>query len=105
HTAMEPWIRELEAYTKGGGDLKDLKKRLADNGIAVVDAIGFAPWLTGDEEANKKNLESMRRDMDLVAAIGGLRIAAPPAGATELKNFDLKMAAERYRRILEIGEQ
>jgi sugar phosphate isomerase/epimerase len=104
-TAMEPWIGEINDYTKAGGDLKDLKKRFADSGIAVVDVIGFAPWLMGDAEVHKKGLEAMRRDMDLVAAIGGLRIAAPPMGATQLSNFDLNMAAERYRAILELGEQ
>jgi sugar phosphate isomerase/epimerase len=105
YTAMEPWINDLNAYARSGGDLKDLKKRFADNNIAVVDAIGFAPWLMGDEEANRKGVEAMKRDMDLVAAVGGLRIAAPPMGATQLANFDLRQAAERYRRILEVGEQ
>ncbi len=94
YTAMEPWINDLNAYAKSGGDLKDLKKRFADNNIAVVDAIGFAPWLMGDAEANKKGVESMKRDMELVATVGGLRIAAPPMGATQLADFDLRLAAD-----------
>src|SRR4051812_4588522 len=31
--AIEPWITELDAYTKGGGSLKDLGKRIADAGL------------------------------------------------------------------------
>jgi sugar phosphate isomerase/epimerase len=104
-TAMEPWVREIDAYVKAGGDLKDLRKRFEDHGIAVVDAIGFAPWLMGDGEAHKKGLDAMKRDMELVAQVGAKHIAAPPMGATALSNFDLKMAADRYREILEIGEQ
>jgi 2-keto-myo-inositol isomerase len=104
-TAMEPWVGEIGDHVKAGGDLKDLKKRFADNGLAVVDAIGFAPWLMGDEAVHKKGLEAMKRDMELVAAVGGVRIAAPPMGAQQLSNFDLNMAAERYRHILELGEQ
>ena len=103
--AMEPWVGEISDHVKAGGDLKDLKKRFADHGLAVVDAIGFAPWLMGDEAVHKKGLEAMNRDMDLVVAIGGLRIAAPPMGAQQLTNFDLNMAAERYRHILELGDQ
>jgi 2-keto-myo-inositol isomerase len=103
--AMEPWVGEINDYVKAGGALKDLKKQFADNGIAVVDAIGFAPWLMGDEEVHKKGLEAMKRDMEMVAAIGGTHIAAPPMGATQLSNFDLNLAAERYRRILELGDQ
>jgi len=105
YSAMEPWVGEISDHVKAGGDLKDLKKRFADNGLAVVDAIGFAPWLMGDEAVHKKGLEAMKHDMELVAAIGGVRIAAPPMGAQQLANFDLNLAAERYRHILELGEQ
>jgi sugar phosphate isomerase/epimerase len=105
YTAMEPWIREINDHTKTGGTLADLKKRFADNGIAVPNAIGFVPWIVGDDEARKKSLEAMKRDMDLVAQIGGTRIAAPPMGAQQLTNFDLNVAAQRYRRILELGEK
>jgi 2-keto-myo-inositol isomerase len=105
YRAIEPWVGEINDYVKAGGDVNDLKKRFADNGLAVVDAIGFAPWLMGDEAVHKKGLEAMKRDMELVAAVGGLRIAAPPMGAQQLSNFDLNLAAERYRHILELGEQ
>lgn len=106
-TAMEPWLREIEAYTKAGGDLKDLRKRFADGGIAVVDVIAFAPWLMGGDEdgANQKNMEQMKRDMETAAQVGALRIAAPPAGAFRLENLDLKLAARRYRQVLELGDQ
>jgi sugar phosphate isomerase/epimerase len=105
YTAMEPWIGEINEHVKGGGTAADLRKAFSDNGIAVVNAIGFAPWIVGDDEARKKGLDMMKRDMELVAQVGGTRIAAPPAGATELKNFDLNVAAERYRQILEMGEK
>jgi 2-keto-myo-inositol isomerase len=105
YSAIEPWISEIQDHVKGGGDLKDLKKRFADNGLAVVDAIGFAPWLMGDEQVHQKGLEAMKKDMELVAAVGGLRIAAPPMGAQQLTNFDLNLGAERYRHILELGDK
>ena len=47
----------------------------------------------------------MRRDMDLVRQIGGTRIAAPPAGATRQSGMDLFKAAQRYRKLLELGDQ
>ena len=34
--AMEPWMGGLDTYTKGGGSLKDLRKRFDDQGIQVV---------------------------------------------------------------------
>jgi sugar phosphate isomerase/epimerase len=105
YTAIEPWVGEINDYVKAGGNLKDLKKRLSDSGLAVVDAIGFVPWLMGDETVFQKSLESMKRDMEAVASIGGTRIAAPPMGATKLSSFDLKSAAQRYRRLLDLGDQ
>src|SRR5438105_3392485 len=42
--AMEPWISELDAHVKGGGSLKDLGKKIADNNLTIESAIGFAPW-------------------------------------------------------------
>ena len=42
--------------------------------------------------------------MDLVRQIGGSRIAAPPVGVTNQAGLDLFAAADRYRKLLEIGD-
>jgi len=104
YQAIEPWIRELDAFTKAGGSLRDLCKKLHDAGITVESAIGFAPWIVDDDAKRAKGIEQMKREMDMVAQIGGKRIAAPPAG-NDNPNLDLRKAAERYRAILEIGDQ
>ena len=104
--AIEPWLSELEAYEKGGGSLKDLGKKLADQGLAVPSAIGFARWIVNDDAERAKGLEQMKRDMDKVAAIGGTHIAAPAVGATKPEDpaIDLLAAAERYRQVCVIGD-
>src|SRR4051812_40820318 len=43
--------------------------------------------------------------MDVVAQIGGKRLAAPPAGATSAPELDLFKMADRYRALLEAGER
>jgi sugar phosphate isomerase/epimerase len=43
--------------------------------------------------------------MEMVAAIGGKRIAAPAAGVKGDKPLDLFMAGERYRELLELGRK
>ena len=50
-------------------------------------------------------MERAKREMEMVMEIGGKRLAAPPAGATDLPKLDLLQAAERYRRLLETGQQ
>jgi 2-keto-myo-inositol isomerase len=104
YQGFEPWIRKIEEYRKKGGSLADLKKRIADLGLSVEGAIGFADWVNDDEARRKTGLEQMKRDMDLVAQIGGKRIAAPPVGATN-QPMDLLKVAERYRVVLEAGRQ
>src|SRR5687767_1608504 len=49
YQAIEPWINELERYTQGGGKLRDLERRIADAGLRVESAIGFAEWIVDDE--------------------------------------------------------
>ncbi len=103
YSAIEPWIREIEAYQQAGGKLSDLRKRLADRGLAVVSAIGFAEWIVDDDARRAKGLEQAKRDMQLVAEIGGTRLAAPPVGATQQTDMNLFRAAERYHALCEIG--
>ena len=102
--AIEPWIDELEAHKAAGKSLADLGKQLADGGVSVESAIGFAEWAVDDDARRGRGLERMRRDMDLVRAIGGKRIAAPPAGMTDATGVDLRRLGERYRAILELGD-
>lgn len=103
--AIEPWIGEIESYRNAGGSLKDLAKRIADRGLKVASAIGFAAWLTDDETERAKQLEIARRDMDLVAQIGGSLIAAPPMGYQDRTDLNLHTAAERYAALFDIGQQ
>ena len=105
YDAVEPWMGELHKFVELGGQTSDLRKRIADSGLTVESAIGFAEWIVDDEAKRKQGLETARRDMDLLRQIGGKRIAAPPVGATKQSDLNLLRAAERYRDLLEIGRQ
>ena len=104
YQAIEPWIDEIEAHVQQGGTLADLKKRISDSGLTVESAIGFAEWIVDDDARRNKGLERARHDMELVQQIGGKRIAAPAAGATDVVNMDYMKAAERYRALLALGD-
>ena len=105
YDAIEPWINEIDEYVKQGGSLKDLAKRIRDHGLKVASAIGFAQWIVDDDAKRAMGLEEAKRTMDLVAQLGGTRIAAPPAGATDKPGLNLFEAAKRYRALLELGHQ
>ncbi|MCX7700216.1 MAG: sugar phosphate isomerase/epimerase [Gemmataceae bacterium] len=105
YDGIEPWIDEVERFVQGGGSLRDLAKKIADCGLRVESAIGFAQWIVDDEAARRKGLEDARRAMDMVQQLGGTRIAAPPAGAQNQSDLPLPRIAERYRALLELGER
>lgn len=105
YSGIEPWIRDLRQYVDGGGRLSDLRKQIQDAGLTVESAIGFANWIVDDDAQRQAGLEEGRRDMEMVLAIGGTRIAAPPAGATKTENMSLEVVAGRYRALLEVGQR
>jgi sugar phosphate isomerase/epimerase len=105
YQAIEPWVHKIHEYAGAGGNLKDLRKRIADLGLTVESAISFFRWIIDDVTERAKGFEQAKRDMDILARIGGKRIAAPPAGATREPGLDLMKAAERYRALLELGDK
>jgi len=105
YTGIEPWVRKISDYAGNGGSLSDIRKQLSDSDITVESAIDFSRWIVDDDAERKKGFEQVKRAMDLLAQIGGKRIAAPPAGATRQPGLDLMKAAERYRALLELGDE
>jgi sugar phosphate isomerase/epimerase len=104
YDAIEPWLGKLHEFVARGGSLRDLRKRIEDHGMTVESAIGFATWIVNDEAQRAKGLEEAKRDMAALAAIGGVRMAASPAGVGPGVVVSLDDAAARYRALLELGE-
>ncbi len=105
YKAIEPWVEPIHRYVAEGGSLKDFAKRVVDLGLSIESAIGFPQWIVEDDALRAKGMEQAKKDMDVVAQIGGKRLAAPPAGATKEPLLDLHKVTERYRALLELGDQ
>lgn len=101
YDGIEIWIRDLKLYLDSGGKASDLRKYLEDENLTIENAIGFAPWLAEGDFGFRQ----MKEEMEMVAAIGGKRIAAPAAGVKADKPLDLFMAGERYYELLKIGRE
>jgi 2-keto-myo-inositol isomerase len=102
YMGIEPSVDEIQRYAPRGDKIADLKKRIDDLGLIMPSAIGFADWISDDEARRTAGLEQWKRDAELVARIGGQRLAAPPRGAYTA-TVDLFAVAERYRKLLEVG--
>lgn len=103
--AVEIWMDTLQSYIEKGGKTAELRRRIADLNLTVEGAIGFAPWISNDDQVRAKAIEQLKKEMELLAELGCKRTAAPPAGETQKPGLDLRKAAERYRAILELGDK
>jgi sugar phosphate isomerase/epimerase len=103
YDGVELWMRRIRQYIEEGGSPAEMKKMIADLGLTVEGAIGFASWVVDNAAKRAEGMENLREDMELVAAIGGSRIAAPPAGANREAIEDLDAIAQRYAEVLELG--
>ncbi|MCP4190344.1 MAG: sugar phosphate isomerase/epimerase [Planctomycetaceae bacterium] len=105
YQGIEPWMGEIKQHLEKGGKTSELRKQLDGYGLTVDSAIGFANWIVDDDAQRARGFEEMKRDMQIVAELGGTRIAAPPVGATNQSDLNLSKAAGRYHHLLELGEQ
>ena len=105
--SVEIWIESLQTFIKEGGSPAQARKISGDLGIKIENAIGFAAWIVDDEAARAKGVDQLKREMELLAQVGCMRVATPPVGAQSPQSprIDLLKAAERYRTILEISDQ
>ena len=105
--SVEVWIETLQTYLKSGGTTAEARKILADLGIKIENAIGFAPWIIDDDVARAKGVAQLKSEMEMLAEVGCKRVATPPIGAQSpgSPKVDLYKAAERYRTILELGDK
>ena len=105
YDGIEPWMRDIEKFIAAGGTTAELRKRIEDAGLFVAGAIGFANWISDNEEERKTGLQAARHDMELVAQLGGKLIAAPPVGAHRGDSVSppLGKIATRYRALCEVG--
>lgn len=104
YQAIEPWVFEIKQHVDAGGSLADLKKRIADAGLIVASAIGFTDWIGDDDAKRSAGIEQWKRDAEMVAAIGGSRMAAPPGGAYKAP-MELQKVAERFRHLVDLSRE
>ena len=101
YDGIEIWVRDVKAALNTGHTLSSINVFIADHGLKVENAIGFAPWMA-DGEAG---FIQMKQDMEMLAGIGCHRIAAPPAGVPADQVLDLFDTGIKYKRLLDLGRE
>lgn len=102
---IEMWVRDVRSYIDGGGTAKELGELLDSNNLLLENMIGFSEWISDEVDTRREAIEVLRSDMEMIAAMGGTYIAAPAQGIDSIDRTKLADYAQRYRAILEVGEQ
>lgn len=105
YQGIEIWMQKVYPFLEKGGKLTDLKKRADDLGIKIINAISFPNWIVDDEQKRLASHELIKKEMEMLALLGCPCVAAPPAGATNKRIESIQACGERYRDILEIGDE
>ena len=104
YDGVELWMEDIKKYLNQGGNKYDLKNKLNDLGLSFENTIAFPKWIVNEPSVRNKALDKFKNDLELLSFLGCKRIAAPPSGATRGDKLDLFKVAERYKSILEIGD-
>jgi len=100
---IELWVSDIQAYLNKGGSLAALAQKLKDNRLVLENIIGFAPWMSDDDQKRLEGQVQMQQEMEMTARLGGKHIAAPVMGIERINRDKLDEYAQRYRQILDIG--
>lgn len=100
YDGVELWVEEVKKHLEAGNTVSSLKKYIDDRGLKVENAIGFAPWLMGQQ-----GMDQMKSEMEIMASIGCTRIAAPAFGVPADRPLDLMAAGQKYKQLIDLGRQ
>ncbi|WP_339714824.1 sugar phosphate isomerase/epimerase [Cyclobacterium amurskyense] len=103
YDGIEIWIQDLKKFLADGNSTSTLKTMIENSGLKVENAIGFAPWMVADKDKSRQGFLQMEEEMNLLAAIGCKRVAAPGVGAEA--PVDLVLAGEKFKDLLDLGRK
>jgi len=98
---IELWLDEVFEHVQRGGEVRDVTKAVADQGLIVPSTIAMKWWADASEEEYPERLEDCRRRMNLAAQLGSPLVIATPAH----KVVDFAVITRRFKNLLDAGRQ
>ena len=98
--AIELWHEHIDQYLAGGGSLAEIRRALDNQGLVVPTTIYLKGWFETPADQLGPVWDECRRRMEQAVELSApYIIASPPPGAANYEE-----GAERYRKLLEMGE-
>jgi len=101
YDGIELWVRELEDYEKGGGNLKELGEDITERGMYVPNVIGLWDSIPATQEDFDAMLSTSKERMRMAADVKSKHVAVLPFPDRE--DYDHYWGAARYGDLLKIS--
>lgn len=105
YDGVELWVRDIQEWLAQGNSIDKLAAFIQSKKIRIENAISFTEWMVDDDAKRANALQVLKKEMQMMSALGCNRIAAPPAGVPKEQLLDIEKAAVRYREILQLGRE
>ena len=105
YVGIEPWENKIRQFVEAGGHLADIRKRIDDHGLLVEGIVTFFQWAVEEDDRRAAGIEQMKHQMDWANQLGTTSIAATASGITNIRIDDMRTLGDRYRTVLEIGDE
>lgn len=105
YDGVELWVNNIREYLKQGNHINDLSRFISNHNLTVENAISFTTWMVNDPVKRKSGMMELEEEMEIMAALGCHRIAAPPAGLDKNETIDFQQTGMYYHQILELGRK
>ncbi|MBO0992379.1 sugar phosphate isomerase/epimerase family protein [Bacillus sp. SD088] len=103
YDGIELWMRDIDSYLENGGSIQTIQTALKKNDLELINAIAFFKWADEDQETREAAFKQAKEEMELLASIDCLSIAAPPFG--EVKSVTLDKMAQSFDRLVTLGRK
>lgn len=99
YSGIELWHADIDLHLEQGGTVEEIRKVVDETGLAVPTTVMLKGWCEPAGPADVAGMADCRRKLEQAAILGAKHaVAGPPH-----YDVDFSLAAERYRRLLEIG--
>jgi len=99
--AIELWITDIYEFIGRGGEVSDVEKALADQGLHVPSMIAARGWAEASDFEYPHELDEVQRRLDLTARFHCPYLVCSPARFP----CDMGQITRRYKDLLELGRQ
>lgn len=99
--AIELWINDIYEFVGQGGEVRDIEKAVADNGLALPSMISVRGWGDAIDVEYPIMLDEVKRRLEMCARLGSPWLVCSPPRLP----CDTGQVTRRYKDLLELGRE